>query len=596
MAISIASIVMGGAGLVNAFTNGQNAINVVGQTDFVSSSFNTTSTTLNAPTSVEVDTVNHRLFVADAGNSRVLVFNLDNENNLVNETADYVLGQADLNSSDTALTINGLDLDQGGIIFDEVNNRLFVSDDNNYRVMVYDTTTITNGEDAIAVLGQDDFVTPDSDTTIDRFYYNESTPAYDPDRQLLFVPEYDNNRVMVFDVNSITNGEDAVYVIGQDDFESNETGTSPTRFDGLEYVGSVYDPTTRRLYVSDLDGNRVLVFDTTTITNGMAASYVLGQDDFTSNSYGNTIDTLYSPQALEIDTEGQRLYVYDMDNARIMVFDVQSITNGEDAVSVLGQPNFTSAGSSTTQSTIGGGVSTSMSYDKTTGNLYFADSDNNRIMVWQVGDSDFDGTSDADEERHPNNGDGNGDGTIDSAQANVSSISNSNVSDAGAYVTIEISGGDCTDLTTFNSVSEESKGNDAGYDYPVGLVDFSVECSSLGSTASVKVFYDKEYDTGSWVARKFVNGSFIEVPGAAFGTATVGSKVVTTLSYDVVDGGPLDADGVANGTVVDPAGPAALEVTAPDTGLGITQSNSYYIAIAVGIAILGFAARQTKRS
>src|SRR3989344_357472 len=40
-----------------------------------------------------IDTTNNRLFVSDAGNNRVLVFNLDASNNLIDRVADFVIGQ-----------------------------------------------------------------------------------------------------------------------------------------------------------------------------------------------------------------------------------------------------------------------------------------------------------------------------------------------------------------------------------------------------------------------------------------------------------------------------------------------------------------------
>ena len=48
-----------------------------------------------------------------------------------------------------------------------------------------------------------------------------------------------------------------------------------------------------------------------------------------------------------IDTAGQRLFVSDgqgSGNHRVLVYDVASITNGENAVNVLGQADFTSSG------------------------------------------------------------------------------------------------------------------------------------------------------------------------------------------------------------------------------------------------------------
>lgn len=41
-----------------------------------------------------------------------------------------------------------------------------------------------------------------------------------------------------------------------------------------------------------------------------------------------------------------------------------------------------------------------------------------------------------------------------------------------------------------------------------------------------------------------------------YATASIGINSVTTASYSISDGGVLDEDALANGTIVDPSGPA----------------------------------------
>jgi hypothetical protein len=47
----------------------------------------------NMPYGVDIDTVSHRLFVADRYSSRIMEYDLDSSNVLVDRTADHVLGQ-----------------------------------------------------------------------------------------------------------------------------------------------------------------------------------------------------------------------------------------------------------------------------------------------------------------------------------------------------------------------------------------------------------------------------------------------------------------------------------------------------------------------
>ncbi len=60
----------------------------------------------------------------------------------------------------------------------------------------------------------------------------------------------------------------------------------------------------------------------------------------------------------------------------------------------------------------------------------------------------------------------------------------------------------------------------------------------------------------------------------------VGSTNVTTASYQITDGGPLDQDGQVNGEIKDPAGPA-VEIPKPESELAKTGENQgYYLQTA----------------
>ncbi len=164
---------------------------------------------------------------------------------------------------------------------------------------------------------------------------------------------------------------------------------------------------------------------------------------------------------------------------------------------------------------------------------------------------DGDGVSAAEENGAPNGGDGNGDGIPDSEQATVTSLKNTEVSST-AYLTLAIDDADCSALS---GVSISGAPADSGFTYPVGLLHFNAACVS-GASTTVTIYYDQDYDTSEWVARKYINGAYTTIQDAVFVIETIGGTPVTTLIYELVDGGPLDADGVVNGVIVDPVGPA----------------------------------------
>lgn len=179
-------------------------------------------------------------------------------------------------------------------------------------------------------------------------------------------------------------------------------------------------------------------------------------------------------------------------------------------------------------------------------------------------DTDSDGIDSATESAAPNGGDANNDGQQDGSQQNVSSF----VSPVtNSYVSIQSS---CTSNSNINTSSEPGANGDIGFDYPAGLVGFTMTCGSPGTTASVVVyFYNPPADV---VARKYnsVTKTYQAIGGADLQNVTIGGQAALRVAYSVTDGGVLDEDMAANGTIVDPIGLAQAAVGAPKTGaLGI---------------------------
>jgi predicted nucleotidyltransferase/6-phosphogluconolactonase (cycloisomerase 2 family) len=368
-----------------SITDGENAENVAGQTDGGGGGVYITGGAydsrvvqgLNFPYDVSVDTVSHRIFVADHGGLRVLVYDLDTSNSLVDRTVDHVLGQVDFSRSVEVINQYSTGFPRG-LAFDSSRNLLFVCDIYRNRVMVYDVSSITDGENAINVLGQSSFNTLSSATTLAGL----SSPyglSLDIASNRLYVGESGNHRVTVFDVNSITDGENAVHVLGQPDFT---TGASATTATGLNTPRGVH-VSGNHLYVGDSNNHRVMVFDTTSITDGESAVNVLGQSTFTTGTSGLTINTFNHPTGVTVDSATNRLFVSDYSNHRVLVFDVATVTNGENAINVLGQSNFTTGSVTTTQS--GMYFPTGITFEPGMNRLYVAELYNNRVLVQSVG-------------------------------------------------------------------------------------------------------------------------------------------------------------------------------------------------------------------
>ena len=324
-----------------------------------------------------------------------------------------------------------------GITYDKNNERIFVADGINHRVLVFDVNGgFDDGDAAAFVLGQPDFDTGGAD--IGNLYGNSdtlnsaegcdtainacgmNTPAglhYDAGTDRLFVGDSYNYRVLVYELaGGIRNGMAASYVLGQPDFTTNVyNNTCLGAGEGTDacslgvVFGIDHDPATNRLFVADAFSQRILVFDLDGLENGMEAAFVLGQKEFTTVDEDLACDGLSSGTTnqcgmkyvfyLDYDEDSAQLFASDAGNHRIMIFDLSSgIGNHQPAYAVIGQPNF---GVGTTNTDCLGGASGDTNtnacglgftyggapeYDSTNQLLYVADSGNHRILVFDLSD------------------------------------------------------------------------------------------------------------------------------------------------------------------------------------------------------------------
>lgn len=137
------------------------------------------------------------------------------------------------------------------------------------------------------------------------------------------------------------------------------------------------------LYVPDTSNHRVLYWTTAPVAN-TAANFVLGQSDATSNTANRggtpTLATLNSPAG--VSASGTRLAVADRGNHRVLLWNQTPTANGQAANLFLGQA---SAGGNTANA---GGLSaatmsgpTAVATDGT--RLAAADTGNNRVLLYQ---------------------------------------------------------------------------------------------------------------------------------------------------------------------------------------------------------------------
>ncbi|MDB5181325.1 MAG: hypothetical protein JWP13_88, partial [Candidatus Saccharibacteria bacterium] len=126
--------------------------------------------------------------------------------------------------------------------------------------------------------------------------------------------------------------------------------------------------------------NRVLIWTAAITSSGQSANLVLGQGNFTTNAPYIGASSMASPEQVAVNTGTNSVAVADRDNNRVLVWTALPTANGQAANYVLGQANFNGSSGGTSASALRG--PTGAAFDRNTGYLYVADTQNNRTMVW----------------------------------------------------------------------------------------------------------------------------------------------------------------------------------------------------------------------
>lgn len=318
---------------------------VLGQADFDKNEVvRAGQNTLRSPTAVASDGV--RLVVADTDNNRVLVWNSIPTSN--GQGADLVLGQENFTTfAAPPRGVPGQRMRGPHGVWIQ-GNRLFVADSGHSRVLIWNNFPTSNGQAADIVIGQPDFNTfielDLARTTIDPKQDNLLNPvSVTSDGQRMFVSDLGQNRVLIWNSIPTQSGQPADLVLGQPDFtsalannssklcESNGIGADGNPSYPFQCLATMDFPRFAlsdgtKLFIADGGNDRILVYSQLPTTNGQPADIVLGQaaGDINRSSdsayplYRSAADLLRTPLSLAWD--GTNLYVSDTYNRRVVVF------------------------------------------------------------------------------------------------------------------------------------------------------------------------------------------------------------------------------------------------------------------------------------
>src|SRR5260221_138372 len=324
----------------------------------------------------DVFIINNKLFLSDGTNNRVLIWNKIPTQN--NTPADIVLGQPDFVSSTAnngGVSASTLS-GPSGIVSD--GTKLIVADANNRRILVWNTIPTGNKQPADVVIGQPDFATTSAGTTASKF----GITFYVVLSNGKLILGDNNRRVLIYNSIPTTNGASADVVIGQTDMTTGSFGGLDAAHFGTSISASVRGLAVygNKLIIADNSNQRVLIYNSIPTVNGVSADVVIGQPNFTSNTPDNggiSCGTIEGiPGGISVTPSGRLLI---SDNGRLLIFNQIPGSNFQTADLVLGKPDcFTRTGGTTdklTSTRIRGVIEFNQK-------LYVSDASNNRILIF----------------------------------------------------------------------------------------------------------------------------------------------------------------------------------------------------------------------
>lgn len=257
-----------------------------------------------------------------------------------NMDATTVIGQANFTSNQAnqggSVTANTLKKPLG---VTTVGSKLVIVDQGNHRVLIYNSIPTTNNAAADVVIGQADMSGNAANRGGTAGANTLDTPyAVTSDGVRLLISDMQNDRVLVYNTVPTSNGASADVVIGQTTMTGSNYGLSRTRLAGPS--GIHYDPGSGKLVITDNGNNRILIYNSIPTTSGAAADIVVGQADFDSDGTDATATTMSGPYDAKIIDN--KLFVADNGNWRVLIYNTIPTTNGAAANLVVGQPNLNS--------------------------------------------------------------------------------------------------------------------------------------------------------------------------------------------------------------------------------------------------------------
>jgi len=311
---------------------------VIGQpnmTETTSNNSDASSQTLNNPRGIYMDS--SKFYVVDAKYHRVLIWNSIPTTNQT--AADIVLGQPNMTSdtqNNNGVSAQSLSTPMG---IHGNGTKLAVADYENNRVLIWNTIPTTNQTAADIVLGQPDMISSTANNGgVSAQSLRLPTGTFIKDNKF-FITDSNNHRVLIWNSIPTANQTAADIVLGQPNMTSSTVNNGGVSAQSLNNPHGLYTDGTK-LIVSDCSNDRVLIWNTIPTANQAAADIVLGQADMVSNTGGTSSTSMDCPTSVFV--RNNKLYISDTNNSRVLIWNTIPTSNNTAADKVFGQANFTS--------------------------------------------------------------------------------------------------------------------------------------------------------------------------------------------------------------------------------------------------------------